>query len=308
MQWIESAVFRRAAAAASGRCRTSLLRPTSIFHRHSTAAQQVRLFHHCLSAPTTRSLRQTRCASSAPTPPPPDQQAKAAAAAAEDDEAGPTKKEMRKEVIQAEREAIAELSLYGRMKKYGPTAMLIYLAIHIAGFWLCFFLLMSGIEVCLKTNEHTNEAAQAARKKSQHQNKIKYNKHNHTHTSIPTTLQVRKYLAMIPYFPVLADKKSASDADSFMALFSFLPWAELGLALVINKIFSPLQVCYFCHTHTHTTTPHHTTQRAPQMLVTISITPRLAPILLSWGPTKAIVSFLNRLIARVKGTPVPPVV
>eukprot|EP00754_Rhynchopus_humris_P010505 Rhum_TRINITY_DN14159_c25_g1::Rhum_TRINITY_DN14159_c25_g1_i1::g.71284::m.71284 len=245
MQRFESAVLRNtaaaAAAAASGRCRTSsLLRPTSsIFHRPSTAAQQVRLFHQCLSTPAARSLRQTRRASAAPTPPPPGQQPKEAAV--EDDEAGMTKKEMRKEVIQAEREAIAELSLYGRMKRYGPTAMLIYLAIHIAGFWLCFFLLMSGIEV-------------------------------------------RKYLAMIPYFPVLADKKSASDADSFMALFSFLPWAELGLALVINKIFSPLQ-----------------------MLVTISVTPRLAPILLSWGPTKAIVSFLNRLIARVKGTPVPPV-
>eukprot|EP01061_Rhynchopus_euleeides_P006000 TRINITY_DN15080_c0_g1_i1.p1 TRINITY_DN15080_c0_g1~~TRINITY_DN15080_c0_g1_i1.p1 ORF type:complete len:209 (+),score=59.75 TRINITY_DN15080_c0_g1_i1:30-629(+) len=138
----------------------------------------------------------------------------------------------RKEEIREEKEAIAQLSLYGKMKRYGPPAMFIYLVIHCAGFWLVFFLLMSGVPV-------------------------------------------RKYLA--EYLPLPSEGQSSDEEGGAKGALQAIPWAELGLALVINKMFGPLQI-----------------------LLTLSITPRLAPILLSWGPTKTMVSGITTIISYFK--------
>eukprot|EP01061_Rhynchopus_euleeides_P006001 TRINITY_DN15080_c0_g1_i2.p1 TRINITY_DN15080_c0_g1~~TRINITY_DN15080_c0_g1_i2.p1 ORF type:complete len:116 (+),score=26.28 TRINITY_DN15080_c0_g1_i2:3-350(+) len=96
-----------------------------------------------------------------------------------------------------------------------------------------------------------------------------------TPITTPPPPQVRKYLA--EYLPLPSEGQSSDEEGGAKGALQAIPWAELGLALVINKMFGPLQI-----------------------LLTLSITPRLAPILLSWGPTKTMVSGITTIISYFK--------
>eukprot|EP01063_Lacrimia_lanifica_P011385 TRINITY_DN1817_c0_g4_i2.p1 TRINITY_DN1817_c0_g4~~TRINITY_DN1817_c0_g4_i2.p1 ORF type:complete len:227 (+),score=49.54 TRINITY_DN1817_c0_g4_i2:881-1561(+) len=134
------------------------------------------------------------------------------------------RREERKEEVQDEREKLAEMTIYQKLKHYGPVAMALYLTIHTIGFWLCFFLIYTGVPI-------------------------------------------KKYLAQW-----LGEDNLPSYAKG--------PWAEFAVALTVNKLFGPLQ-----------------------MLLTVTITPRVAPIVLSSGPGRALVSFIARFMPKKKGTP-----
>eukprot|EP01064_Diplonema_japonicum_P023437 TRINITY_DN33866_c0_g1_i1.p1 TRINITY_DN33866_c0_g1~~TRINITY_DN33866_c0_g1_i1.p1 ORF type:complete len:173 (+),score=19.27 TRINITY_DN33866_c0_g1_i1:36-554(+) len=109
---------------------------------------------------------------------------------------------------------VSKLSLYGKMKHFGPPALFIYLVIHTIGFWLMFALVYCG-------------------------------------------LPVKGLLAQW-----LGGEEKLPQG----------PWAELGIALAVNKLFGPLQ-----------------------MLLTVAVVPRLAPVLKAWGPTQTIIRFITTL-------------